>query len=73
MEARELFELSAEKIEKTIQKEPVSPECNNFLIFPDEYTKTISISPSLNGAILRLNKKEALAIVAIIQDCVRKW
>ena len=61
-----------EAIEKAAQEEPAPQECENCFIFPDEDSQTITITPVVHGAFLRLNKSKALALAAIIQDCAHK-
>lgn len=55
-----------------VENEKVTPHCSEFVVIPDEEKKTISILPSIDGAIIELSKDMALLLISIIQDCVQK-
>lgn len=44
------------------------PECENYFVVPDNYSQTITIMPDIDGAVLKLNKANALRLASIIQD-----
>lgn len=55
-----------------VENEKVTLHCSEFVVIPDEEKKTISILPSIDGAIIELSKDMALLLISIIQDCVQK-
>lgn len=46
---------------------------NTALVMPDEQSKTMIISSGIPDTVLRVNAKEAEALVTIIQDQIQQW
>ena len=59
-------------IEKAVQEEPAPLETPNYFVIPDNDSQTITIMPDIRGAVLKLDKANALILASIIQYHVRK-
>ncbi len=46
---------------------------NIFSVLPDDEEKTITISPSTFGSVLKLDVKKAEVLAKIIQDQIQEW
>lgn len=59
-------------IEKAVQEEPAPLETSDYFLIPDNDSQTITIMPDIEGAVLKLDKTNALILASIIQYHVRK-
>ena len=59
-------------IEKAVQEETAPLETPNYFVIPDNDSQTITIMPDIEGAVLKLDKTNALILASIIQYHVRK-
>lgn len=59
-------------IEKAVQEEPAPLETSDYFLIPDNDSQTITIMPDIRGAVLKLDKTNALILASIIQYHVRK-
>lgn len=59
-------------IEKAVQEEPAPLETSDYFLIPDNVGRTITIMPDIRGAVLKLDKTNALILASIIQYHVRK-
>ncbi len=59
------------KIEMNKGQDDISNQ--EFFVIPEEESKMVIITPTKVGATLKLDKKRALLLCKIIQDCVQKW
>ncbi|MBU5478054.1 hypothetical protein KQI69_02435 [Eubacterium sp. MSJ-13] len=59
-------------IEKAVQEEPAPLETQNYFIIPDNDSQIITIMPDIEGAVLKLDKTNALILASIIQYHVRR-
>ena len=57
-------------IEKAVQEEPAPLETPNYFVIPDNDSQTITIMPDIEGAVLKLDKTNALILASIIQEQV---
>ena len=57
-------------IEKAVQEETVSLETPNYFVIPDNDSQTITIMPDIKGAVLKLDKTNALILASIIHEQV---
>ena len=55
-------------IEKAVQEEPAPLETQNYFIIPDNDSQIITIMPDIEGAVLKLDKTNALILASIIQE-----
>ena len=59
-------------IEKAVQEEPAPLETSDYFLIPDNDSQTITIMPDIEGAVLKLDKTNALILASIIQYHVRR-
>lgn len=59
-------------IEKAVQEEPAPLETSDYFLIPDNVGRTITIMPDIEGAVIKLDKENALILASIIQYHVRK-
>ena len=59
-------------IEKAVQEEPAPLETSDYFLIPNNDSQTITIMPDIEGAVLKLDKTNALILASIIQYHVRK-
>lgn len=59
-------------IEKAVQEEPAPLETSDYFLIPDNDSQTIIIMPDIEGAVLKLDKTNALILASIIQYHVRR-
>lgn len=57
-------------IEKAVQEEPAPLETSDYFLIPDNDSQTITIMPDIEGAVLKLDKTNALILASIIQEQV---
>lgn len=57
-------------IEKAVQEETVSLETSDYFVIPDNVGRTITIMPDIEGAVIKLDKENALILASIIQEQV---
>ena len=59
-------------IEKAVQEEPAPLETSDYILIPDNVGRTITIMSDIEGAVIKLDKENALILASIIQYHVRK-
>ncbi|MFR2009970.1 MAG: hypothetical protein ACLS49_00425 [Christensenellales bacterium] len=59
-------------IEKAVQEEPAPLETSDYFLIPDNVGRTITIMSDIEGAVIKLDKENALILASIIQYHVRK-
>lgn len=57
-------------IEKAVQEEPAPLETSDYFLIPDNDSQTITIMPDIEGAVIKLDKENALILASIIQEQV---
>lgn len=57
-------------IEKAVQQEPTPLETSDYFLIPDNVGRTITIMPDIEGAVIKLDKENALILASIIQEQV---
>lgn len=62
-----------DSVTKILENETEDGYDNNFLVMPDEQSKTMIISSSVPDAVLKVNVKEAEALTMVIQDQIQQW
>ena len=55
-------------IEKAVQEEPAPLETSDYFLIPDNVGRTITIMPDIEGAVIKLDKENALILASIIQE-----
>ena len=53
-----------------MQEEPAPLETSDYFLIPDNDSQTITIMPDIEGAVLKLDKTNALILASIIQEQV---
>ena len=60
-------------IEKAVQEEPAPLETSDYFLIPDNDSQTITIMPDIEGAVLKLDKTNALILLRLFNimsvDC----
>ena len=59
-------------IEKAVQEEPAPLETSDYFLIPDNVGRTITIMTDIEGAVIKLDKTNALILASIIQYHVRR-